>query len=99
MKSNQAYSNILLCVNQDGKHAHQYQANFIIYSSRMISLNPGRLAGSLSQHFFISFVKPSGHLGGIVGLSSRFSTYSDTLAPLMLRYGGSREAISHRIIE
>ena len=80
-------------------NANQYQANFIIYSSRMIYLNPGRLEGSLYQHFFINLVKPYGHLGGIVGLSSRLSTSSDTFAPLMLRYGGSRDAISHKMIE
>lgn len=65
----------------------------------MISLNEGLFDGSLSQHLFISFAYASGHFGGIVGLNSLLSTYSDTFVPWMFRYGGSLDAISHIIIE
>ncbi len=64
---------------------HQNHASFIIYNYLIIYLNPGLFEGSLSQHFFISLTNPSGHFGGIVGLSSRFRTSSDTFAPLILR--------------
>jgi hypothetical protein len=75
------------------------QASLIISSYLMISLKLGRLLGSDSQHLFISFVQASGVLAGTGGLSSRLSTSYDTLVPLMFLYGGSLEAISHRIIE
>lgn len=75
------------------------QLSLIISNYRMISLKLGRFAGSDYQHLFINFVQASGVLGGTGGRSSRLSTYSDTFVPLMLRYGGSRDAISHRIME
>lgn len=65
----------------------------------MIYVKFGRLLGSLSQHRFISFAHASGVFLGIVGRSYLWSTSSETLAPEMLRYGGSREVIYHMMIE
>ena len=71
----------------------------MVYNSLMISLNEGRLFGSLSQHFLINFDQLSGVFGGIGGLRSLLSTYSDTLVPLLFLYGGSLDAIYQRMIE
>ena len=65
----------------------------------MTSLKLGRFEGSLSQQRRISLAKASGHLGGTAGLSSRLSTSSETLVPLMLRYGGSLDAIYQSMME
>jgi hypothetical protein len=59
------------------------QDNFITYNSRIIYLKDGLLLGSLSQHFFINFVKLSGHFEGGVGLKSLLRTSSDTFAPVI----------------
>ena len=76
---------IFINIKQPPIKCFKNHANFIIYNSLIIYLNPGLFEGSLSQHFFINLTNPSGHFGGIVGLSSRLSTSSDTLAPLILR--------------